>query len=107
MAVPIFDEETEQIIDRIPAGEIYRYMRKAYDHITKGAYFAIEDGADDYDERGGYDLEALDQIVKKMASKKFGMSEKEVWAHYEKVSFYITAFRFERENKRVRARMKK
>lgn len=99
MAVPIFAEETEQLIDRIPVGEIYRYI--------KGAYFAFEGGKDDYDECGGYDLKALDQIVKKMASKKFGMSEEEVWAHYEKVSFYITAFRFERENKRVRARMKK
>lgn len=33
------------------------------------------------------------------------MPEEEVWAHYEKVSFYITAFRFERENNRVRSRM--
>ena len=100
MAVPIFDEETEQIIARIPNGEIYRYVRKAYDHITKGDYFSVEETADEYD------LDALRSIGKKMASKKFGMSEEEVWGHYEKISFYITAFRFERENKRVRAGMK-
>lgn len=101
MAVPIFDEETEQLIDRIPVGKIYRYVRKAYDHITKGAYFAIEVGTG---EIVAADWDAIDQIVKKMASEKFGMPEEEVWAHYEKVSFYITAFRFERENNRVKNR---
>lgn len=106
MTVPIFDEETEQLIDRIPVGEIYRYVREAYDHITKCAYFATEEGTYNQDELQSYDWKALEQIVKKMASKKFGMPEEEVWAHYEKVSFYITAFRFERENNRVRARMK-
>ncbi|WP_391207703.1 hypothetical protein [Psychrobacillus sp. L4] len=95
MVVPIFDEETEQLIDSIPGGEIYRYVRKAYDHITKGAYFSSEEDVPKYD------LEALDEIVKKMASKKFQMSEEEVWTQYEKISFYITAFRFERENERV------
>lgn len=46
MAVPFFDEETEHLIDRIPVGEIYRYVSKAYDHITKGAYLGVEEGAD-------------------------------------------------------------